>query len=57
MDELRDAHEIHTHGFGGVIFRPGDADFDETFQKLVEIKTTYDLQNRFRFNQNIQPEI
>lgn len=32
------------------------ASFGANFQKLVEIKTKYDPQNRFRFNQNIQPE-
>jgi len=32
------------------------ASFGDNFQRLVEIKTKYDPQNRFRFNQNIQPE-
>ncbi|WP_108861489.1 FAD-binding oxidoreductase [Ruegeria sp. Alg231-54] len=31
--------------------------FGENFQRLVEIKTKYDPHNRFRFNQNIQPEV
>ncbi len=30
--------------------------FGANYQRLVEIKTKYDPQNRFRFNQNIQPE-
>lgn len=29
--------------------------FGENYQRLVEIKTKYDPENRFRFNQNIQP--
>ena len=31
--------------------------FGANYQRLVEIKAKYDPQNRFRFNQNIQPEI
>ncbi|MGR3292022.1 MAG: FAD-binding oxidoreductase [Paracoccaceae bacterium] len=31
--------------------------FGENYQKLVEIKTKYDPENRFRFNQNIPPEV
>ena len=31
--------------------------FGENYQRLVEIKTKYDPENRFRFNQNIQPEV
>lgn len=30
--------------------------FGPNYQRLVEIKTKYDPHNRFRFNQNIQPE-
>jgi FAD/FMN-containing dehydrogenase len=30
--------------------------FGANYQRLVEIKTKYDPDNRFRFNQNIQPE-
>ena len=30
--------------------------FGANFQRLVEIKTKYDPENRFRFNQNIPPE-
>ncbi len=30
--------------------------FGDNYQRLVEIKTKYDPKNRFRFNQNIQPE-
>ena len=30
--------------------------FGENYQRLVEIKTKYDPENRFRFNQNIKPE-
>jgi FAD/FMN-containing dehydrogenase len=33
------------------------ASFGENYQRLVEIKTKYDPDNRFRFNQNIQPEV
>ncbi len=33
------------------------ASFGANYQRLVEIKTKYDPQNRFRFNQNIQPEV
>jgi hypothetical protein len=29
--------------------------FGENYQRLVEIKSRYDPENRFRFNQNIQP--
>ncbi len=29
--------------------------FGENYQRLVEIKTKYDPENRFRFNQNIKP--
>lgn len=57
MDELRDALETHADGFGGKVFILGDANFDENFQKRVEIKTKYDPRNWFRFNQNIQTEI
>lgn len=32
------------------------ATFGANYQRLVEIKTKYDPQNRFRFNQNIKPE-
>jgi len=32
------------------------ASFGANYQRLVEIKTKYDPQNRFRFNQNIQPK-
>lgn len=32
------------------------ATFGPNYQRLVEIKTKYDPQNRFRFNQNIKPE-
>ena len=32
------------------------ATFGANYQRLVEIKTKFDPQNRFRFNQNIQPE-
>ncbi len=32
------------------------ASFGANYQRLVEIKTKYDPQNRFRFNRNIQPE-
>ena len=31
------------------------ASFGENYQRLVELKTKYDPDNRFRFNQNIQP--
>ncbi|PWE28388.1 FAD-binding oxidoreductase [Maritimibacter sp. 55A14] len=30
--------------------------FGANYQRLVEIKTKYDPENRFRFNQNIEPE-
>ncbi|MBL4767090.1 MAG: BBE domain-containing protein [Rhodobacteraceae bacterium] len=30
--------------------------FGANYQRLVEIKTKCDPQNRFRFNQNIPPE-
>ncbi|MEO0525522.1 MAG: FAD-binding oxidoreductase [Pseudomonadota bacterium] len=33
------------------------ASFGENFQRLVDIKTKYDPHNRFRFNQNIHPEV
>jgi FAD/FMN-containing dehydrogenase len=33
------------------------ASFGDNYQRLVGIKTKYDPQNRFRFNQNIQPEV
>lgn len=33
------------------------ASFGANYQRLVEIKTKYDPDNRFRFNQNIQPEV
>jgi len=33
------------------------ASFGANYQRLVEIKTKYDPENRFRFNQNIQPEV
>ena len=32
------------------------ASFGENYQRLVELKTKYDPINRFRFNQNIQPQ-
>lgn len=32
------------------------ASFGPNYEKLVEIKTKYDPENRFRFNQNIRPE-
>ncbi len=32
------------------------ATFGENYQRLVEIKTKYDPENRFRFNQNIKPK-
>ena len=32
------------------------ATFGTNYQRLVDIKTKYDPQNRFRFNQNINPE-
>ncbi len=32
------------------------ASFGTNYQRLVEVKTKYDPDNRFRFNQNIQPE-
>ena len=32
------------------------ASFGDNYQRLVDIKTKYDPKNRFRFNQNIQPE-
>ncbi len=31
--------------------------FGANYQRLVEIKTMYDPDNRFRFNQNIKPEV
>lgn len=31
--------------------------FGSNYQRLVEIKTKYDPENRFRFNQNIEPEV
>ncbi len=31
--------------------------FGSTYARLVEVKTKYDPQNRFRFNQNISPEV
>lgn len=31
--------------------------FGDNYQRLVDIKTKYDPQNQFRFNQNIQPEV
>lgn len=33
------------------------ASFGANYQRLVDIKTKYDPENRFRFNQNIQPEM
>ncbi len=33
------------------------ASFGANYQRLVAIKTKYDPDNRFRFNQNIQPEV
>jgi FAD/FMN-containing dehydrogenase len=33
------------------------ASFGANYQRLVEIKTKYDPDNLFRFNQNIQPEV
>ena len=33
------------------------ASFGANYQRLVGIKTKYDPENRFRFNQNIQPEV
>ena len=33
------------------------ASFGANYQRLVEIKTKYDPANRFRFNQNIKPEV
>ncbi len=33
------------------------ASFGANYQRLVSIKTKYDPENRFRFNQNIQPEV
>ncbi len=33
------------------------ATFGANYQRLVKIKTKYDPENRFRFNQNIQPEV
>jgi len=33
------------------------ASFGNNYQRLVQIKTKYDPQNRFRFNQNIAPEV
>ncbi|WP_420395346.1 FAD-binding oxidoreductase [Nioella sp.] len=33
------------------------ASFGDNFQRLVEIKTKYDPDNRFRFNQNIKPGV
>lgn len=33
------------------------ASFGANFQRLVELKTKYDPENRFRFNQNIPPEV
>jgi FAD/FMN-containing dehydrogenase len=33
------------------------ASFGANYQRLIEIKTKYDPANRFRFNQNIQPEL
>jgi len=33
------------------------ASFGETYQRLVDIKNIYDPGNRFRFNQNIAPEV
>ena len=33
------------------------AAFGANFQRLLDIKTTYDPDNRFRFNQNIRPKV
>ncbi|MCH9663118.1 MAG: BBE domain-containing protein, partial [Gammaproteobacteria bacterium] len=33
------------------------ASFGGNYQRLVSIKTKYDPENRFRFNQNIAPEV
>jgi len=33
------------------------ASFGSNYEKLFKIKTKYDPENRFRFNQNIQPEV
>jgi hypothetical protein len=42
------------HGEDGAVLTR--ATFGPNYQRLVELKRKYDPENRFRFNQNIEPE-